>query len=132
MTTASERVVAGFLAAVEQRDLDRVGQFFTDDATYANVPHAPVVGPDGVRGLLELILRRSERVEWKVISASYTDTHAWVERVDRFWIDGQEYAVTCNGVFVLDASATRIQDLRDYVDLSEWRSRIGPVLEVPR
>lgn len=132
MTTASERVVRDFLAAVQQRDLVQVGQCFTDDATYANVPHEPVVGPEGVRGLLTPIFERSERVEWQVVSASYSDTHAWVERVDRFWIDGREYAVACNGVFVLDPTASRLQQVRDYVDLAEWRSRLGAVLEKPR
>ena len=132
MTTRSEHVVREFLAAVEHSDLARIGQCFTDAATYANVPHAPVVGPDGVRGLLAAILERSERVEWQVVSASYSESHAWVERVDRFWIDGAEYAVACNGVFVLDPTGSRLQQVRDYVDLGEWRSRLGSVLELPR
>ena len=108
MTTASERVVREFLAAVEQRDLVRVGACFAHDATYANVPHEPVLGPDGVQGLLAPILQRSERVKWEVVSASFSETTAWVERVDRFWIDGGEYAVACNGVFVVDATATKL------------------------
>ncbi len=132
MTSASERVVRDFIAAVEQRDLDRVGQCFTVDATYANIPHPPVVGPAGVRGLLGPILRRSDRVEWQIVSASFSATRAWVERVDRFWIDGTEYAVACNGVFVLDATATRLHQVRDYVDLTEWRARLGTVLDLPQ
>ena len=29
--------------------------------------------------------------------ASYAADTAWVERVDRFWIEGTEYRIECNG-----------------------------------
>ena len=118
-------VLARFLAAVEDRDATAAGACFAADATYANVPHPPVVGPEGVRGLLAPILDRSESVHWEVVSAAYSDDRAWLERVDRFVIDGQEYAVACNGVADVDPVAGLIVAFRDYVDLSEWRARLG-------
>lgn len=127
----SREVVAGLLADVAARDAEAVAGWFTDDATWANVPHPPVVGRAGVRDLLAPILARSERVVWEVVSASYTETCAWVERVDRFWIDGEEYAAACHGVFVLDPSALLLREVRDYVDLTPWRARLQPVLGAP-
>lgn len=125
---SARAVVARFLAAVEDRDAAAAGACFAADATYANVPHPPVVGPEGVRGLLAPILDRSESVHWEIVSAAYTDDRAWLERVDRFVIDGREYAVACTGVADVDPAAGLIVAFRDYVDLGEWRARLGDVL----
>jgi limonene-1,2-epoxide hydrolase len=92
------------------------------------MPHPPVVGPAGVTGLLAPILARSERVRWDLVSASYAPTRAWLERVDRFWIDGHEYAIECNGVAEVDPGTGLITAFRDYVDLGVWRERLGDVL----
>ena len=116
-----------FLAAVEARDARAAGACFAPDAEYANVPHPPVRGPAGVEGMLAPILDRSERVRWEIVTASYTQRRAWLERVDRFVVDGQEYAVACNGVLEVDHTGL-ISAFRDYVDLGPWRELIGPVL----
>jgi limonene-1,2-epoxide hydrolase len=121
-------VVERFLDAVHDRDAAAAGACFTSTASYANVPHPPVIGPDGVRGLLAPILQRSEQVRWEIVTASYTEKRAWLERVDRFWIDGTEYAVACNGVVEVDVDTGLIDAFRDYVDLGEWRARLGGVL----
>lgn len=123
--------VARFLDAVAARDADAAGACFAPGAPYANMPHPPVFGPAGVAGLLAPILARSERVRWDLVSASYAPTRAWLERVDRFWIDGREYAIECNGVAEVDPAAGLITAFRDYVDLSVWRGRLGDVLSSP-
>lgn len=122
-------VVRGFLDAVESRDCDAVAACFTEAARYANVPHPPVVGPAGVRALFARILPRCERVRWDVVSSAYEGRLAWLERVDRFWIAGREYAIECNGVFTVDDPGTRLVEVRDYVDLATWRERLGGVLD---
>lgn len=123
--------VARFLEAVAARDAAAAGACFAEDAPYANMPHPPVVGPAGVTGLLAPILARSERVRWDLVSASYAPTRAWLERVDRFWIDGREYAIECNGVAEVDPATGLITAFRDYVDLSVWRERLGDALSSP-
>lgn len=117
-----------FLAAVGAGDADAAAACFAPDATYANMPNPPVVGPDGVRGLLTPILDRAEYVEWEIVTASYTQTRAWLERVDRFRIGGREYAIECNGVLEVDEATGLITAFRDYVDLGVWRTRLGDVL----
>ncbi|MEM7287046.1 MAG: limonene-1,2-epoxide hydrolase family protein [Actinomycetota bacterium] len=124
MPSAAE-IVRSFLDAVEARDVDAVVAHFAPDATWQNVPHAPAVGRSGVRTMLAGILGRSERVRWDVVTASYAPGRAWLERVDRFWIDGVEYAVECNGVLEIDEDVGVITQLRDYVDLGEWRARLA-------
>lgn len=121
-------IVAHFLAAVESGDPDAAAACFAPGATYANMPHPPVHGPEGVRGLLAPILGRAEYVEWEIVTASYAEDRAWLERVDRFRIDGREYAIECNGVVEVDLAAGLITAFRDYVDLGVWRGRLGDVL----
>ena len=120
--------MARFLAAVESMDAEAVGACFTDDASYQNVPHPPVRGPAGIAELFRPILSRCTKVHWEIVSSSYAEDTAWLERVDRFWIDGAEYRIECNGVAVADSSSGRLSAFRDYVDLGVWRARLGGVL----
>lgn len=120
-------VLGALLQAVGARDLDAVVRCFSPHATWQNVPHPAVEGHEGIRSMLGPILARSSDVRWDVVTESHRDDRAWLERVDRFWIDGHEYAVRCNGVVEFDPGAGLITEWRDYVDLGEWRSRLGPV-----
>lgn len=121
--------VRRFLAAVHARDASAAGRCFAPGASYRNMPHPPVHGPDGVRGLLAPILDRSSHVHWEIVSAACTPERAWLERVDRFRIDGREYAIECNGVVEVDPATRLITALRDYADLGVWRERLSGVLD---
>jgi limonene-1,2-epoxide hydrolase len=125
----SEQIVRRFLDAVHSRDPARVASCFSPEARYANIPHPPASGPDGVEAMLAPILGRAAWVRWDIVSESYGPDRAWLERVDRFWIDGQEYAIECNGVFEVDPERGLITEVRDYVDLGVWRGRLGDVLQ---
>jgi limonene-1,2-epoxide hydrolase len=116
-------ITHSLLDAVGHRDLEAVLAHFRGDATWQNVPHPPARGHAEIGAMLGRILRRSDRVRWDVVSEAYDDRRAWVERVDRFWIDGTEYAVRCNGVLEFDRDSGLITEVRDYVDLGEWRER---------
>ena len=120
--------LARFLAAVEARDAEAAGACFAGQATYANVPHPPVVGPEGVRGLLAPILDGSEHVRWEIVTAALDERRCFLERVDRFVIGGREYAVACTAVVEIDPEADRITAFRDYVDLGAWRARLAEAL----
>jgi limonene-1,2-epoxide hydrolase len=124
---SARAAVTRFLAAVEARDAAGAAACFAPSATYANVPHPPVHGPSGVQGLLAPILERSSQVRWEIVTASYDSDRAWLERVDRFVIDGTEYAVACNGVVEVGSDGL-ITAFRDYVDLAVWRATLGDVL----
>ena len=118
-------IVRSFLDAVEARDADAVVRHFAPEATWQNVPHPPATGHEGIHAMLAGILGRSQTVRWDIVSESYAPGRAWLERVDRFWIDDVEYAVQCNGVLEIDEEAGLITELRDYVDLGEWRARLA-------
>ncbi|MEI7993072.1 MAG: nuclear transport factor 2 family protein [Actinomycetota bacterium] len=133
----SERIWGRLLGAVERREVPALVACFTEEGSWQNVPHEPWRGRLAIAERLGPILSRSERVQWDVVSASFTEHRAWIERVDRFWIDGAEYAVRCNGVLEADPESGLISEFRDYVDLGEWRARLaaaGPLGDtgVPR
>ena len=78
--------------------------------------------------LLGSIVCWSDKVQWDVISSVIEGNVGWLERIDRFWLAGEEYSVACNGIFTIDPATETVLSVRDYVDLGEWRSRVGPVL----
>ncbi len=114
-----------FLDSLESCDIDRILQSFTEKSRWQNVPHEPAVGLSEIRAAFESIVQRSSRIQWEVVSSAFEGSRGWIERVDRFWIDGTEYAVRCNGVFDFDVESSSILSVRDYVDLGEWRSRLA-------
>ncbi|MHA3703697.1 nuclear transport factor 2 family protein [Jatrophihabitans sp. YIM 134969] len=131
MTAGAEVAAAAFhrfLAAVAARDLDAVVACFAPDARYGNVPHPPAVGRDAIRDLLGPILNRSTEVRWDVLTEAVTGNSVVAERVDRFVIDGTEYAAACCGVYVADPASGLITEVRDYVDLGPWRASLAGVL----
>jgi limonene-1,2-epoxide hydrolase len=124
---SAKAAVARFLAAVESMDAEAVGACFTDDATYQNVPHPPAMGRDAIAAMFRPILSRSHKVQWDIVSSSYAEDMAWLERVDRFWIDGTEYHIECNGVGVVDPASGKLTAFRDYVDIGTWRQRTAGI-----
>jgi limonene-1,2-epoxide hydrolase len=118
--------VTRFFAAVAAREPAAVAECFTPDAVFRNVPHEPAVGREAILAAFRPILTRSSRVQWDVHHVAASGALVFAERTDRFWIDGEEYAVQCNGVF--DVRDGLIAEMRDYVDLGVWRRRLGDVL----
>jgi hypothetical protein len=76
--------------------------------------------------MLAPILRWSDEVRWDVVSSHCAAGTVAVERVDRFVIAGTEHAVECHGVFGVDGEGL-VTFVRDYVDIGDWRGRIGRV-----
>ena len=114
-----------FLESIESCDIDLILQSFTEKSSWQNVPHPAAVGISEIRSTFETIVRRSSQIKWDIISSSFEGARGWIERNDRFWIDQTEYSVRCNGVFDFDLETSSILSVRDYVDLGEWRSRLG-------
>ena len=120
--------VRNLIEAIGQRDLDALTSCFTSAATYRNVPHTPAVGHDAIRALFAPLVRRCERIQWDIVSEAYAGNRAHIERLDRFWIDGQELVAPCHAVIVVDPDGCLIREFRDYVDLAPWRAALAGAL----
>ena len=123
----TRQAIDRLLVAIESRDLRIVHAALHPDAIWQNVPHPAAEGRPIVMTLLGNILCWSDQVRWDVISSSVDGQVGWYERVDRFWLLGEEHAVHCNGVFTVDPATDTVCEVRDYVDLGEWRARVTPV-----
>jgi limonene-1,2-epoxide hydrolase len=124
----TQNVITGLLSAIESRDLRAIRNALHPSATWQNIPHAPVHGRESVMALLASIICWSDKVRWDVVSVATQGSVGWLERLDRFWLAGEEHSVACNGIFTIDPETQTVLSVRDYVDLGEWRSRVGPVL----
>ena len=125
----TRQTIDGLLIAIESRDLRAVYAALHPNATWQNVPYPAGEGRPAVMALLADVLCWSDQVRWDVIASSVDGQVGWYERVDRFWLLGDEHAVHCNGVFTVDPATDTVREVRDYVDLGEWRSRVTPVLK---
>ena len=122
-------IVQTLIAAIESRDLRRIAAALSPDARWQNVPHEAATGRGRVIAMLAPIVTWSDRVAWEIVTIATDERHVIAERVDRFWINGEEHAVRCNGVFEVDPERAIVTAVRDYVDLVEWRGRITPVYD---
>ncbi len=125
---ASRIICEQLLTAVEERDPAGVVACFVPGGSWQNVPHPPSIGQSAIHAVFELVLSRSEKVRWDVVNAVYEPGRAWLERIDRFWFDGSEYAVECNGIFEVDPGSGRLLSVRDYVDLGVWKGKTAKVV----
>ena len=124
----TREAIETLLEAIESRDLRSVRRALHPTASWQNVPHPAAEGREAVIALLDGILCFSERVQWDVLRTSVDGTSASVERVDRFWLQGDEYAVACHGIFSVDIATRTVISVRDYVDVGEWQQRVSPML----
>lgn len=125
----TQSAVERLLGAIQARDLRAISAAISPDATWQNVPNPMATGRDEIVAMLATVVCWSDEVRWEIASASFGDGIAWLERTDRFVIEGVAHTVLCNGVFLVDADLQQVTGVRDYVDLGEWRARIDPVLE---
>ena len=109
-----------FLASVVARDLDTAVTFLSEDVVYDNIPIGPVVGHDGVRGVLSGgITEAADQIEWVVRHQVAQGNVVMNERIDRFHINGNWLEIPVTGVFVLRDNL--ISEWRDYFDLADFR-----------
>ena len=127
MSQPAHRITDALFDAVQARDVSAVVSCFVPEGSWQNVPEAPAGGHAELRRLFAPILERSSEVEWELRSAAYEPTRAFVERVDRFVIDGRERAAHCHGVFEVDPTSGLLVEVRDYVDLATWRRQLADV-----
>jgi limonene-1,2-epoxide hydrolase len=124
----TRQTIEQLVSAIESRDLRAVERYLHPDVVWQNVPHLPALGRKAVTELLANVLCWSDQVRWDILSSAVSGETGWYERVDRFWLAGEEHAVYCNGVFEVDVGTQTVRSVKDYVDLGEWRSRVEPVM----
>ena len=102
--------------------------FFTDDAVYHNIPLAPVTGREAIANNIASFIRPGapgiESIEFRVINIAANGPVVMTERVDVFRLPGKSFEMQVMGTF--EVRDGKINAWRDYFDLNEFVSRLGP------
>jgi len=122
MATENERVVDEFCKTWETLNIDKVMEFFTDDAVYHNIPLKPAKGKAEIRKTIDGFMPGTTKIEFKILSTASAGATVFNERVDSFIVNGNHVAVPVAGVF--EISGGKIKAWRDYFDLATYVSQL--------
>jgi limonene-1,2-epoxide hydrolase len=122
MATENERVVNEFCKTWETLNIDKVMDFFTDDAVYHNIPLKPAKGKAEIRKTIDGFMPGTTKIEFKILTTASAGATVFNERVDSFIVNGNHVAVPVAGVF--EISGGKIKAWRDYFDLATYVSQL--------
>lgn len=120
---ASIDIVREFCAAWEKGDYEALLDYFTDDAVYHNIPVDPVVGKDGIRGVMQMFTTGVERIEFRVRHIVSDGDVVLTERVDSFVMPQGRIELPVMGAFELRDG--KIAAWRDYFDLNQYMTQLS-------
>jgi limonene-1,2-epoxide hydrolase len=122
MATENERVVDEFCKTWTTLNIDKVMEFFTDDAVYHNIPLKPAKGKAEIRKTIDGFMPGTTKIEFKILSTASAGATVLNERVDSFIVNGNHVAVPVAGVF--EISGRKIKAWRDYFDLQTYVNQL--------
>ena len=115
-------VVKAFLKAMEPLDYDKASALMSETCEYENIPMGKVVGPDGMRSVLEPFFKPTIENEFRILRAAENGPIVIVERLDRHLLKSGWVELPVTGVF--EVHNGKITLWRDYFDLnmilSKW------------
>lgn len=121
--TDAKQIVRDFCAAWDARDQQRILDAFTDDAVYHNMPMAPAVGKDAIKGMLAVILAPAQSVKFEIKHIAAVGDIVLTERLDTFQMGDKTVTLEVMGAFELRDG--KIAAWRDYFDMASWTRQAG-------
>ena len=121
--TKNSDIIRAFVDAFNVMDLDRIMDFFDDEAVYHNIPMEPVSGVDAIRGVLQGFVSMASKMDWVLHRiAEDPDGNVLTERTDRFFIGEQWVEIPVMGIF--EIRDRKICAWRDYFDLGQFQRQL--------
>ena len=120
MSNNSE-IVKAFIDSWSSMDIDKIMEFFTDDAIYINMPMRPHnIGKKAIRRFTKRFLLMVNEVEF-IVHHQVENSNGVVmnERTDRLNFNGQQVELPVMGIFEL--SNGKIKAWRDYFDMEKLK-----------
>jgi limonene-1,2-epoxide hydrolase len=117
-------VVRRFCAAWADGDVGALVEYFTDDATYHNIPIAPVQGKDAIRTTIESFSTGVDKIEFRVNAIAADGDTVLTERVDVFVTPAVTVELPVMGTFEIRDG--KVAAWRDYFDLNQFMSQLNP------
>jgi limonene-1,2-epoxide hydrolase len=101
--------------------------FFTVDATYHNIPLAPITGREAIADNIASFIRPGapgiEQIEFRVTNIAADGPVVMTERVDVFKLPDRSFEMPIMGIF--EVTDGKINAWRDYFDMNQFTSRMG-------
>jgi limonene-1,2-epoxide hydrolase len=119
----AKQVVRDFCAAWEAMDSQRILDSFTDDGVYHNMPMAPAVGKDAIKGLLGMILAPASAVTFEIKHIAAEGDVVLTERLDTFKMGDKTVTLDVMGTF--EVRGGKIAAWRDFFDLASWTKQVS-------
>jgi limonene-1,2-epoxide hydrolase len=116
-------LVSRFCTSVGDLDLDSIGEFFTDDAVYHNIPLDPVVGVDAIKSTIAGFTTGVEKLEFVVHHIVADGPVVLTERTDIFVLPNVTIELPVMGTF--EVRDGKIAAWRDYFDLNQFMSKLN-------
>lgn len=114
--------VHAFLNAIKAFDYDAAMTLIAETCEYENMPLGKVVGPAGVRGVLEPFFAPTIANEFIILRELSNGKTAFMERLDRHQLGSGWVELPVTGVFEVEDGLITLW--RDYFDaatiLSKW------------
>jgi limonene-1,2-epoxide hydrolase len=104
-------------------DLDAIVAYFTDDATYHNIPVDPVTGKDAIKATIAGFTAGVDKIEFRVHNIAAEGNFVLTERTDVFVTPDKTIELPVMGTFEVDGD--RIAAWRDYFDLNQFMSQLA-------
>lgn len=123
--TANNDLVAEFISSWQEKNVDKMLDYFAEDAVYINIPiDPPNIGKAAIRAVIESFLAMAQAVEFIVHHQAETAAGLVLnERTDRFLINGKWVALPVMGIFEVENG--KIKAWRDYFDINQFTSQMA-------
>lgn len=120
-----EDLVRRFCKAWEADDTPAIVAWFTDDATYHNIPVDPMVGHEAIAAMIDGFTADLKVVEFKILTMISSGSTVVTERVDIFRKpDGGTVELPVMGIFEWEGD--KIANWREYFDLNQFMNQAAP------
>jgi limonene-1,2-epoxide hydrolase len=116
-------IVRRFCAAWSKINADELGEYFTDDAVYHNIPIAPVTGRDAIKSTIAGFTGGVEKIEFQVRNIVADGPVVLTERVDVFVLPQGRVELPVMGAF--EVRDGKIAAWRDYFDMNQFMDQMA-------
>jgi limonene-1,2-epoxide hydrolase len=117
-------LVRRFCAAWSDGDVDALGEYFTPDAVYHNIPIDPVTGRDNIKATIAGFTAGVDKVEFRVHHIVADGPVVLTERTDVFITGDRSIELPVMGAF--EVTDGKISAWRDYFDMNQFMSQLAP------
>lgn len=117
----NDQLIKDFVAAWGSLNIDRIMDFFTEDAVYINIPMEPAnEGKAAIRGFIEGFAGNCSSIEFVIHNQVAAGNSVMNERTDKITMGDNTIELPVMGVFEIRDG--KISAWRDYFDMGPFKA----------